>query len=122
MKKFVYILILLSFFGFKNLNAKTEYFSVIQHSPNLSKYENTSNEKSPVFSLNTKNYPVSNKILKEKKNFPKGLETVFYLFIDNCLLLVDLPNKKLIFPYQKVNSNHLFFKNEKRGPPYFSFI
>ena len=111
MKKFVYILILLSFFGFKNLNAKTEpIFGV-------TKYDNPSKEKKTDSLLDTKNYPTSNKILKEKKIRHRGLTTVFYLFSDNCPKLFDFYNKELIFSSQTYNLLRLFSVNEKRGPP-----
>ncbi|NCO55884.1 MAG: hypothetical protein COS14_05400 [Bacteroidetes bacterium CG02_land_8_20_14_3_00_31_25] len=111
MKKFVYILILLSFFGFKNINAKTEpIFGV-------TKYDNSSKEKKTDSLLDTKNYPTSNKILKEKKIRHRGLTTVFYLFSDNCPKLFDFYNKELIFSSQTYNLLRLFSVNEKRGPP-----
>lgn len=119
MKKFTYIFVILLCFCFKHINAKTEPILVNQSLFGLVKYENISKEKSVTSFLKVKNFPTSNKILKEKKNCSKGLETIFYLFIDNCPLFVDLFNKKLIFSSQTFKFKHLFFRNEKRGPPSF---
>jgi len=116
-KKFVYILILLSFFGFKNLNAKTEPIFANQYLFEVTKYDNSSKEKKTDSLLDTKNYPTSNKILKEKKIRHRGLTTVFYLFSDNCPKLFDFYNKELIFSSQTYNLLRLFSVNEKRGPP-----
>jgi hypothetical protein len=115
--KFVYIFILLSCFGFINTNAKTANLFAIQQLPNLSIYENTSNEKPVISVINNKNLPSKNKILKEKKIRHRGLVTVFYLFNNNSPKLFDFYNKELIFSSQTYNFLRLFLGNEKRGPP-----
>ena len=117
MKKFTYIFIILLCFCFKHINAKTEFILVNQNIFGLTKYENTSKEKFPTSLLKTKNYPISNKILKEKKIRHRGLVTVFYLFANNCPKLFNFYNKELIFSSQTYNFLRLFLGNEKRGPP-----
>ncbi len=117
MIKFVYIFILLSCFGFRNTNAKTDNLFAIHKLPDLSKYINISKDKPAVSLLNNKNLPSTNKFLKEKKIRHRGLITAFYLFNNNYPKLFNFYNKELIFSSQTFTFLQLFSVNEKRGPP-----
>lgn len=117
MKRAAYIFILLFCFGFKLFSAKTEHVFALKQLSYHSKYENTSKEKSPIFIKKTKDYPSSYKIISEKKIRQRGLETVYYLFINKCPLIVELFEKKWILSSQNYYFLFLFSGNEKRGPP-----
>lgn len=117
MKRAAYIFILLFCFGVKAISAKTGSVFALKQLSGLSKYENHSQENYPTSVFNSKNFPSTNKILKEKKDRQRGLVTVFYLFIDDCSILINCFNKKLFFESQKFYILRLFLGNEKRGPP-----
>lgn len=117
MIKIGYILILFICFGFNILNAKTAELYNNQLPSELSLIQNTSKEIPAVSLFNKNDLPTTNKILKEKIIYHRGLVTVFYLLNSNSKFLINYTAKKYITSSQTFKFIRLFTINEKRGPP-----
>jgi len=120
-KKFVYLFILLSFFGYKHTNAKTGDSFALQQLSELHKYENTLKEKSSTDYFTIKNSKISKKLRPSKrKKYQKGIVTVHYFCAAENTFLIHLGSNQFIFSSQTFYFLQLFFGNEKRGPPVLS--
>lgn len=121
MKKHTYIFVLLLCFSFTLINAKAEFTILTTQLFEQNKPEKSLKEKFQSPSINTKNFPPSNRFRFEKPTRLRGLVSLTGLVNINFLLLDVFSDKKLIYSFQSFNFLQLFFSNKKRGPPIIIF-
>lgn len=117
MRKFTYIFFILFCFGFSKINAKAEHSFVIGQHFELTKFENNLTGKHPEYLINTKDFPTSNKFQFVKTIRQRGIVALSCLVNDNTFVHVHFIEKKIIYSSQSFCLLHIFFSNEKRGPP-----
>ncbi len=118
MRKIVCILILLSWFGLKQIHPKAEQVFALQQLSGLTQNKNTLSERFPGVNFNVERSRAAVKTgFSNKKSKPRAIETERYSPPDEDPFCVHVISKKLLFPSLSFCSFHFFFSNEKRGPP-----
>jgi hypothetical protein len=107
MNKIIFILLFLS------VTLCTKSFAHINHAPTAKKSFILGKHKSADFSTSNK-APDSQK----NKKRAKGIQPEFcYFFSENIIFKPNMIKSDCVLPIQKKYFFHVFFSNEKRGPP-----
>lgn len=116
MKKFSFILVLLLLHNLSQLNAKNDFLVTIPRFTELTNAE-IQLRKVLAVSARTRDFPPVNKLCFVEQNSQKGIVYIGCLGISGNYLLVNFFDCDLFSKSQTFHHQHLFFINEKRGPP-----
>ncbi|MES2286741.1 MAG: hypothetical protein V4547_13715 [Bacteroidota bacterium] len=119
MKKFAYIFILLSCFGFSPIHAESVQIFKAQYTSELNRSEKGSIQKTPALSLNIVDSKESdhNPFSKKRKRAKKGLSPIFFCLADQVQLKIIFFEIELVYAPQVFHFSQLHHAYGERGPP-----